>query len=112
MGMILGIFAGGRGTRMGGRDKALLSAPDTGETLLARARRLGEELGFECVVVGGPARGELRVLADDPPGIGPLGGLGALLAYAGDRPAIALACDMPFVTEDMLARLASSEPHA
>jgi len=39
-------------------------------------------------VVGGAARGPLEVIADEPAGIGPLGGLAALLAYAahsGDR---------------------------
>lgn len=37
----------------------------------------------------------VSVLEDDPKGIGPLGGLRALLLAAGGR-AIALACDMPF----------------
>jgi molybdopterin-guanine dinucleotide biosynthesis protein A len=48
----------------------------------------------------------VRMLADDPVGVGPLGGLKSLLVDAGDRDAIALACDLPYVTAALLARLA------
>ncbi len=101
---LAGIFAGGRGLRMGGLDKAQLIAPRTGETLLARLLRLAGEAGLETVVVGGSGGPGLR-LADEPAGIGPLGGLCALLAHAGSRPAIALACDLPYVETALIARL-------
>jgi molybdenum cofactor guanylyltransferase len=103
---LAGVFAGGRGLRMGGRDKSLLPAPDTGETLLARLLRLLAEVGLESVIVGGAGEGGAR-LADDPPHIGPIGGLCSLLAHAGDRPAIALACDLPYVSAELIARLAA-----
>jgi molybdopterin-guanine dinucleotide biosynthesis protein A len=49
----------------------------------------------------------------DPPGEGgPLGGLVSLLSDAGDGQAIALACDMPFFTRDLLGRLATHAPSA
>jgi molybdopterin-guanine dinucleotide biosynthesis protein A len=103
---VLGVLAGGRGRRMGGRDKARLPAPDSGEPLIERVLRLGQEVGLACVVVGGrPPDGALLV-RDDPAGIGPIGGLCALLAHAGERPALALACDLPYVTAAVLARLA------
>lgn len=110
--VVLGVFVGGASRRMGGRPKGLLPAPDTGEPLVARLLRLGVETGLEPVLVGDAApyvalAPGIRRLADAPAGIGPLGGLAALLAYAGARPALALACDMPYVTAPLLARLAA-----
>lgn len=93
---------------MGGRDKAQLRAPGTDETLLGRLWRLSSELGLCCVVVGGRPRPGLEVLADDPPRIGPLGGLGALLVHAGHQPVIALACDLPYLSAELIQRLARS----
>lgn len=108
---MLGVLAGGRGQRMGGLDKARLRAPG-GEPLLERLLRLGQELGLACVVVGGRAPPGAVLLADDPSGIGPIGGLNALLAHAAARPALALACDLPYVTGPLLARLADEKSHA
>ena len=105
----LGVLAGGRGLRMGNVDKARLRAPDSGEPLLERLLRLGRDTGCECLVVGGDApRGVVR-LADEPSGIGPIGGLQALLTHAGERPALALACDMPYVSAALLRRLLQTE---
>jgi molybdopterin-guanine dinucleotide biosynthesis protein A len=67
--------------------------------------RLGQQQGLECVVVGGAAIDGAVVLADEPAGIGPIGGLCALLAHAAHSPAIALACDLPYLDEALLARL-------
>jgi molybdopterin-guanine dinucleotide biosynthesis protein A len=106
--VLLGVLAGGRGSRMGGRDKAALRAPDTAEPLLARLLRLGCEAGLDGVVVGGAGACAVPRLVDDPPDVGPIGGLCALLAHAGERPAIALACDLPYLSADLLARLARS----
>jgi molybdenum cofactor guanylyltransferase len=103
---LVGVFAGGKGSRMGGRDKAQLAAPGSEETLLSRLLRISSELGLCCVVVGGRPRTGLEVLSDDPPGIGPLGGLGALLLHAGHRPVIALACDLPYLGGELIQRLA------
>ena len=107
--VLAGIFAGGRGLRMGGVDKGQLIAPDTGETLIARLLRLAGQVGLDAVIVGGEGResGGVQRLADEPSGIGPLGGLSALLAHAGERPAIAIACDMPYVDAALLERLAT-----
>jgi len=100
---------------MGGRDKSALPAPHGG-TLLQRELGLADELGWEAVVVGlPPGDGPFPVAAaagapqlrDAPAGIGPLGGLGPLLRHAGDRPMIALACDLPYVEAALLRRLAA-----
>jgi molybdopterin-guanine dinucleotide biosynthesis protein A len=46
-------------------------------------------------------------LADDPPGVGPMGGLRAFLREAGrlGLPAVALANDLPFLTASLVERL-------
>lgn len=113
---MLGVFVGGKGQRLGGVDKSALPAPDGGGSLLERVLRLGDELLASNVIVGRSPGG--RRVADDvvqlddaPSGIGPLGGLCALLAHAGSRPAFAVACDMPYVDVTML-RLLRDAPAA
>jgi molybdopterin-guanine dinucleotide biosynthesis protein A len=46
-----------------------------------------------------------RVVADEDPGIGPLGGLATALWAAGGAPVLVVAWDMPFVTAGLLAAL-------
>lgn len=104
---------------MGGTPKGLLLID--GEPIVARALRIARALGHEVVLVGRAdayaevARG-CEVLEDSPPGVGPLGGLGALLARAeltGDGAhAIALACDMPHLQAEPLRALASAPARA
>jgi molybdenum cofactor guanylyltransferase len=104
-----GIFVGGRARRMGGIAKGLLTGP-SGETLVARWRRLFDELGMPCLLVGrhdAYVDMDIECIADDPPHIGPLGGLIALLTRAGEGRAIAVACDMPYVEIALLKKLAS-----
>ncbi len=92
---------------MGGRPKGLLASPD-GRRIVDRWAAILADLGVPFVLVGDArAYGHLAVeaLADDPPGIGPLGGLVALLRRAGPASALAFACDMPFVSPDLIERL-------
>lgn len=109
---LVGVFLGGRARRMAGEPKGLLPVPSGDETIVARLLRLCADQGLPCAAVG-PIRAYeeavqgLTQLTDRPPGIGPLGGLGALIAHAGAAPSIALACDMPHVTAELLARLAA-----
>ena len=105
--LLAGIFVGGRSTRMGGRPKGLLEVTP-GVTVVARWRALFERLEIPAVLVGGHAAYAhlgIPAIADEPHA-GPLGGVLALLAHAGDRMAIAVACDMPFVSEALVRRLA------
>jgi molybdopterin-guanine dinucleotide biosynthesis protein A len=107
---VVGIFVGGRGSRMGGRAKSELRAPDTGERLVERTLRVASEAGLDCVLVGShpdmvSLGRDTPQVEDAPPGIGPLGGLLALLRFAGQRHAIAIGVDMPFVTTALVARL-------
>ncbi len=118
MRMLAGIFVGGKASRFGGVAKGMLPAPETGEPIVARLARLCREaVDADVVLVGrGPAYDALGLsfLEDAPGVVGPLSGLSALLAEAqrGDRTAIALAGDLPYVTSEMVARLASFAPSA
>jgi len=110
--VIAGVFVGGAGTRMGGRAKGLLRAPD-GSPIVERWHTILGALGVEMFLVGTSdayAHLGLEVVADSPGGIGPLGGLIALLRRAGAKPALALACDMPFVSPALVQRLMRAEP--
>jgi molybdopterin-guanine dinucleotide biosynthesis protein A len=111
--VLVGIFVGGRGSRMGGIAKGLLKAPDSEATLVQRL--LGELASAapdaEVVLVGDAtpytACGR-RAVADAPRGIGPLGGLLGLLLEAEQTQAstvLALACDLPRLDAALLARL-------
>lgn len=107
--MIGGIFVGGAGTRMGGAAKGLLLGPD-GQPLVVRTAELLRAQGITPVLVG--LRAEyttmLPALPDAVGATGPIAGLLALLEHAGDEDAIALACDMPFLSASSLARLAAA----
>jgi molybdopterin-guanine dinucleotide biosynthesis protein A len=112
MELVAGIFVGGRASRMGGVAKGLLVSPD-GEPILHRTRRILEDAGARCVLVGANAAyADLgwEVLADDASASGPLAGILALLAYAGDRFALAVACDMPLIAPDLVRRLIDAPP--
>lgn len=117
--LLVGIFVGGRGSRMGGVAKGMLKAPDSEATLVERLRaELVHALpDAELVLVGAAeayADVGLSALSDEPSGVGPLGGLIGLLAYAKQRGAthaLALACDLPRVGGALLRRLASEAPH-
>jgi molybdopterin-guanine dinucleotide biosynthesis protein A len=96
---------------MGGVAKGLLEAPGGG-TLVARWVKLFRARSIEPILVGeheAYANLGLEILPDATLGIGPLGGLIALL----DRgSAIAVACDMPFVSAQLLDRLIAFETDA
>lgn len=110
---VAGIFVGGAARRMGGAPKGMLLSG--GVPIAERLRDLAARAALEVVLVGeNDAYRPLGVpaIADAQQGAGPLGGLVALLRYAEGRVAVALACDLPFVTEGLLERLISSEPLA
>ncbi len=110
----MGIFVGGNSSRMGGRPKGMLSHPLNPKlTLVDHFRELAQQLGIECVLVGDKsayAHCGLHILSDKPAGIGPLGGLHALLDYCRTKgaSAVAVACDMPYVSLDLMRRLCTA----
>lgn len=109
----IGIFVGGKGTRMGGVAKGLLMTPHGNETLLARLQRQCEQAAPEgaLYLVGQAAPYAalgLPQLHDDPREVGPIGGLRALLLRARENHselALALACDLPFLGASVISEL-------
>ncbi len=62
----------------------------------------------EPVVEVGPGYSQLTRVSEDAPGCGPLAALVAGAdAVGGTDPVLLLACDLPFVTEELVARLAA-----
>ncbi len=98
-----------------GQPKGLLTVPGSDEAIVEALVRVGGEAGLEPVLVGdaspyadlAPSTPRLH---DDPPGGGPLAGLRASLKHAlseARAEVLAVACDMPFVSADVLAELAA-----
>ncbi len=118
MTLLVGIFVGGRGSRLGGVAKGLLRAPDGELTLverLVREVRLAAP-SASVVLVGASEPYErlgLTMIADAPAGVGPLGGLLGLLRRAeqqGDEQALALACDLPRLDHSTIRSLLDDAP--
>jgi molybdopterin-guanine dinucleotide biosynthesis protein A len=111
----VGIFVGGQSRRMGGEPKGLLRIAADGPTIDAGTIALARAITENVWLVGehdAYAHLGLPMIPDAAPQAGPLGALVALLERVEAGDAIALACDMPHVTEAMLARLATHEPGA
>lgn len=112
----LGVFVGGKSSRMGGRPKGLLPSPDGAQTLVERTAGLASVLGLRPVLVGNATAYEgllpgLTRIADAPSEIGPLGGLHGLLTHSMGR-VLVVACDMPYLSHALLARLIAEQPEA
>lgn len=110
MSAVAGIFVGGQARRMGGRSKGNLPTPE-GVTIVQKLRAACEAAGMRVLLIGNAAAREayaqegLLGVDDDRRAEGPLAGLVALLSNATEGRAVALACDMPFVTDALLKRL-------
>ena len=96
------ILAGGESSRMG-RDKGLLEL--VGVLLILRTARLVETVAGPPAVIGNVEAYRsfgLRIIGDDWPGAGPLGGIATALR-ASDAPwSLVVACDLPYLTRDWL----------
>ncbi len=114
----IGIFVGGQGRRMGGVPKGNLQFE--GRSILDRTLESCRAVAHSACPDGGSAvhlylvgdssaysASGVQRLADDPKGMGPMGGLRALLREAArlGLPAVALANDLPFLTARLLERL-------
>jgi molybdopterin-guanine dinucleotide biosynthesis protein A len=96
------VLAGGESSRMG-RDKGLLELE--GEALVVRAANLAASAtGVPATIIGGAAYAEfgLRVVSDDLPGAGPLGGIGTALRASVAPWNLIVACDLPYLTREWL----------
>lgn len=97
------VLAGGESRRMG-RDKALMALD--GRSMLSRAVEVLGSVVDEVVVVAPRDRGYaglgIEIVPDAWPGLGPVGGIHAALVRGGGLPVFILACDMPYVSEELL----------
>jgi molybdenum cofactor guanylyltransferase len=91
------ILAGGEGRRIGGGKPGRLLG---GQSLLDRALARARTWSGRVVVATRES--------DDPAIAGPLGGVAAALAPGGD--VLTIPCDMPFLPDDLPARLTSRKP--
>lgn len=107
---VAGVLIGGQSRRMGAC-KALLEF--RGTSWVSRIVNATRAVADEVVLVGNTDLGAHQPvgavqLRDEPDAAGPLAGLVSLLAYAGDRSALIVACDMPLITPAVLSRLLSA----
>lgn len=97
------VLAGGRSERLG-RDKAEVELG--GRTLVERAVSTLREVFSEVVLVSLPRRvldlQGVEVVPDLESGQGPLGGIATAIRRARGRSIFVLACDLPFVTSDLV----------
>lgn len=115
------ILAGGQARRFGGRDKSRLTGPDGRSIIVRQLDLLQRVTGTTFIVTTAEDRQrrpdrfldlDATVAVDQVIGAGALGGIHAALSHAAsalpgvDR-VIVLACDLPFVTESLLADLAA-----
>jgi molybdopterin-guanine dinucleotide biosynthesis protein A len=109
------VLAGGRSTRMGGRDKAFAAVD--GEPIAVRTIRLFRGL-FPQVIVATNRADRYRALdvetvGDVYPGCGPLAGIHAAMRAARHPHVFVAACDMPGLDADvirfLLARIGDAD---
>jgi molybdopterin-guanine dinucleotide biosynthesis protein A len=103
------ILAGGRARRLGGQDKRALRVGPT--TILERQLAALDGIvdrvfvvGADPMAGGGPLP---AVVTDRLPNAGALGGLYTALCEAAGSHVLVVACDLPFVTTALLAKLIS-----
>jgi molybdopterin-guanine dinucleotide biosynthesis protein A len=109
------LLAGGRSSRMGGRDKAF--AAIDGEPIAVRTIRLFRSLFPQVVVATNhPDRYRglgVETVSDAFPGCGPLAGIHAAMRSARHRHVFVAACDMPGLDADvirfLLARIGDAD---
>jgi molybdopterin-guanine dinucleotide biosynthesis protein A len=100
------ILAGGRGNRLGGRDKPSLVVG--GRTLLGSVVAAGAAAEARQIIVVGPRRSGLdgvTFVSEQPPGAGPVPALRRGLAEASPPWVAVLAADLPFLREAHLGAL-------
>ncbi len=100
------ILAGGSNRRFGGRTKA--NASVGGTTIISRIIKEIRDIFPEIIIVTNKAEefreyAHYRIVPDQYPGIGPLGGIHAALKTASKDAIFVFACDMPFTDRIIIA---------
>ena len=102
------LLAGGAARRFGGHPKGLARLGGARIADLALAALTGATTS-QIVVANDPRAAGwfpgMRVVADEAPGLGPLGGLATALRAADGSPVLVVAWDMPYVATELLTEL-------
>ena len=102
------LLCGGKGARLGGQDKPLLSLgsdkiidhlltrlkPQTGEVVISCSRNVARYEAYES-----------RIVVDEAPDEGPLGGLQSAFKAVNTEWALTCPGDIPFLTRELVTRL-------
>ncbi|ODS55080.1 MAG: hypothetical protein ABS36_10025 [Acidobacteria bacterium SCN 69-37] len=101
------IVAGGRARRFGGQDKGRLIVH--GRSIIVRQVEILQRVASDLLVIAGdPARYTdlpVRVVRDRQPDLGAIGGIDTAVHAAPGTHVVVIACDMPFLTSDLLTHL-------
>lgn len=103
------VLAGGRGSRLGGKNKSLVEVD--GITILQRNLDILRSLFSEILLSGWPDGTELpagiRKVPDNFPGMGPLAGIEASMKAATTPYIFAFGGDMPWLSAEIIKRQAA-----
>lgn len=110
-GLAAAILAGGRARRLDGVNKGTLVVGHA--TIIDRQLETLADVANDIFVVGRrddawTSRG-LRVVADEIPDAGPLGGIYTAIVRSPSERTLVVACDMPFLSSALLRQLAAVE---
>ena len=101
------VLAGGRATRLGGANKALLEVG--GKRIIDRVLSALRPLTDQIVLVGHLAEGQVfpdvQVVPDDHPGAGSMPALFTGLQASRHEVALVVGCDMPFLSTPLLRHI-------
>ncbi len=102
------ILAGGKNTRMGGRNKAFLQINDT--PVIHRTINIFKKIFKEIFIVTNSPddyklfRHDCNIITDIIKDVGPLGGIHSALSSSSKEAIFFVACDMPFLHNEMILR--------
>jgi molybdopterin-guanine dinucleotide biosynthesis protein A len=112
-----GIFVGGGSRRMGGVPKGLLPTRPGESSIVEHLVSVSQRAlpDARIALIGRTAAYAglgLPIVADDPEGIGPIGGLCAALRWARGGTLVSVACDMPRISVGLVRSLLGHAPLA
>lgn len=108
----LAIIAGGKATRMQGKNKALVSIE--GKKIIERQLQMSEH--YDEIFIVSHRKEEFidygfPVIEDIYKDQGPLGGIHTALLYARNEYVHCIACDMPYIDEQVIKRIKEEQEH-
>lgn len=103
----LAILAGGKATRLGGINKALIEVD--GETIISRIYRALSPICNEVIVISNQTQADYGIPAKIHPDIiencGPLGGIHSALQHSSNEMVLVVSCDMPYISSNIASKL-------